>query len=165
MPAPCLAFLEPHYPLIPIPHLRTNYLQQGQGACLQAKHETSICAGACNSSRAFSQGTHMLAAWVHLEVKSRMRQYWLPVDCKIHRSPVQFQVVHIRIYSGCCHQLQSTSRLEATYGSFTAKSCIRQYWLPVDCKIHRFGYQHSPQGSHRTGSGTASRRPHPGRPQ
>ena len=26
------------------------------------------------------------------------------------RSPVRFQVVHIRIYSGCCHQLQGTSQ-------------------------------------------------------
>ena len=43
-------------------------------------------------------------------------------------------MVYIRIYSGCCHQLQSTSRIEATCRSFTAKSRISQYWLPVDSK-------------------------------
>ena len=36
----------------------------------------------------------------------------------------------------CCHQLQSTSRLEATCRSFTAKSRISQNWLPVDYKIN-----------------------------
>ena len=51
-----------------------------------------------------------------------------------YRPPFGFQVVHIRLYSGCRHQLQSTSRLEATCRSFTAKSRISQYWLPVDYK-------------------------------
>ena len=41
-------------------------------------------------------------------------------------------------------QLQSTSQSEATCRSFTAKSRISQYWLPVDYKsteIHRLALQ------------------------
>ena len=53
---------------------------------------------------------------------------------QIHRSPGRFQVVHVWIHSGCCHQLQSTSWSEATCRSFTATSRVSQYWLPVDYK-------------------------------
>lgn len=47
------------------------------------------------------------------------------------KPPVQFPVIHTRIDSGCCHQLQRPSRSEATCGSFTAKSRMSQSWLPA----------------------------------